>query len=78
MTTMYENVCGNCVDRIRVDISLTVHSRAIFKIVKLMCNVIKKNQMHTYEMSYKCQLCPTHTFATYIFVHSCHTYPQSF
>jgi hypothetical protein len=29
-------------------------------------------------MSYKCQLCPTHTVATYIFVHSCHTYPNHF
>jgi hypothetical protein len=28
--------------------------------------------MHAYEMSYKCQLYPTHTVATYIFVHSCH------
>jgi hypothetical protein len=34
----------------RVDISLTVHSRAI---LKSMCNDIKKNQMHAYEMSYK-------------------------
>jgi hypothetical protein len=42
----------------------TVHSRAILKIVKSMCNGIK-NQMHAYEMSYKCQLYPTHT-------HSCH------
>jgi hypothetical protein len=24
----------------------------------------KKNQMHAYEMSYKCQLYPTHTVAT--------------
>jgi hypothetical protein len=41
-----------------------------------MC--IKKNQMHAYKMSYKCQLYPTHTVATYIFVHSCHIYPQPF
>jgi hypothetical protein len=34
--------------------------------------------MQAYEMSYKCQLYPTPTVATYIFVHSCHTYPQSF
>jgi hypothetical protein len=37
MASMYENLCGNCV----VDISLTVHSRAILKIVKSMCNGIK-------------------------------------
>jgi hypothetical protein len=46
MTTMYENLCGNCAGRIeswdRVDISLTVHSRAVLKIVKSMCNGIKK------------------------------------
>jgi hypothetical protein len=41
---------------IGVDISLTVHSCAILKIVKSMSNGIKKNQMHAYEMSYKCQL----------------------
>jgi hypothetical protein len=41
-----------------------------------MC--IKKNQMHAYEMSHNCQLYPTHTVATYIFVHSCHIYPQPF
>jgi hypothetical protein len=51
---------GNC----RVDISLTVHSRATLKTVKLMCNGIKKNQMHANEMSYKCQFYPTHTVAT--------------
>jgi hypothetical protein len=45
----------------RVDISLTVHSRAI----KILINVqwYKKNQMHAYEMSYKRQLYPTHTVA---------------
>jgi hypothetical protein len=44
MATMYKNVCDNCVGRIEsVDISLTVHSRAILKIIKSMCNsVIKK------------------------------------
>jgi hypothetical protein len=47
----------------RVDICLTIHSRTILKIVKSMCNDIK-NQMHPYEMSYKCQLYPFHTFAT--------------
>jgi hypothetical protein len=41
MATMYENVCGNCVND-TVDISLTVHSHAILKIVKSMCNDIKK------------------------------------
>jgi hypothetical protein len=51
---------------------------AVQKIVKSTCNGIKKDQMHAYEMSYKCQPYPTHTVATYIFVHSCHTYPQSF
>jgi hypothetical protein len=34
--------------------------------------------MHAYEMSYKGQLYSIHTVAAYIFVHSCHTYPQSF
>jgi hypothetical protein len=48
----------------RVDISLTVDSRAILKIVESMCNDIKKNQMHAYEMLYKYQLYPTHTVAT--------------
>jgi hypothetical protein len=42
----------------RVDICLTVHSRAVLKLVK------SKNQMHAYEMSYKCQLYPTHTVTT--------------
>jgi hypothetical protein len=51
-------LCGS--DRVdNVDISLTVHSRAILKTVKSMCNGIKENQMHAYEMSY-----PTHTVAT--------------
>jgi hypothetical protein len=40
MATMYENLCGNCVGR--VDIFLTVHCRAILKTVKSMCNDIKK------------------------------------
>jgi hypothetical protein len=31
MATMYENVCGNSIE-------LAVHSRAILKIVKSMCN----------------------------------------
>jgi hypothetical protein len=65
MATMYENVCGNCVGRIEfVDISLTVHSRAILKIVQIKQQWYKKNQMHACEMSYKCQLYPTHTVAT--------------
>jgi hypothetical protein len=51
MATMYENLCGNSVDKDRVDISLTVHSHAILKMVKSMCIGIKKNQMHTNEMS---------------------------
>jgi hypothetical protein len=38
---MYGNICGNFVNH-RVDISLTVHSRAILKIVKSRCNGIKK------------------------------------
>jgi hypothetical protein len=42
MATMYENLCGNCVGR-TVDISLTVHSRAILKIAKSICNGIKKS-----------------------------------
>jgi hypothetical protein len=46
----------------RDDISLTVHSRAILKIVKSMSNV--KCQMHANEMSYNCQPYPTHTVAT--------------
>jgi hypothetical protein len=36
-----------------------------------MCNGIKKNQMHAYEMSYKWQLYRTYTVAT-ICAHSCH------
>jgi hypothetical protein len=48
---MYEHLCGNCVGSIAIDIdiTLTVHSRAILKVVKSMCNGIKKNQMHAYE-----------------------------
>jgi hypothetical protein len=45
----------------RVDISLTVHSRAIKIVINVQWH--KKNQMHAYEMSYKCQLHPTHTVA---------------
>jgi hypothetical protein len=41
---MYENLCGNLWWQLcrwnTVDISLTVHRRAILKIVKLICNVI--------------------------------------
>jgi hypothetical protein len=76
---MLENLCGNSVGRI-VDIFLTVHSGVILNIVKKIINVqwYTRNQMHPYEMSYKCQLYRIHTVATYIFVHSCHTYPQSF
>jgi hypothetical protein len=41
MATMFENLYGNCVGQShRVDISLTVHSRAIFKIVKSTCNTV--------------------------------------
>jgi hypothetical protein len=43
MATMHKNVCGNCVDRI----SLTVHSHAILKTVKSMCNDIKKSNART-------------------------------
>jgi hypothetical protein len=46
MTTMYENLCDNSVGRIE----LTVHRRAILKIVKSICNG-KKKQMHAHEMS---------------------------
>jgi hypothetical protein len=48
----------------RDDISLTGQSRAILKTVKSMCNGIKKNQIHAYEMSYKCQPYSTRTVAT--------------
>jgi hypothetical protein len=51
MATMYENLCGNCLGG-RVDISLTVHSRAILKTVKSMYNDIKK---------IKCTLMKCHT-----------------
>jgi hypothetical protein len=34
--------------------------------------------MHAYEMSYKWQLYLIRTVATWIFVHSCHIWPQSF
>jgi hypothetical protein len=46
----------------RVDISLTVHSRAILKTVKSMCNDIKK---------IKCTLMKCHTNATLPHPHSC-------
>jgi hypothetical protein len=36
------------------------------------------SKLRDYELSKKCQLYPTYRVATYIFVHSCHTYPQSF
>jgi hypothetical protein len=45
-----------------------VHSRTIFNIVKSMCNGIK-NQIHTYEMSYKCQIYHTHTVTILIHNH---------
>jgi hypothetical protein len=51
MATMYENLCGNCVDRIE-DISLAVHSGTILKIVKSMCTGIKR---------IKCTLMKCHT-----------------
>jgi hypothetical protein len=41
----------------------TMCENAILKIVKSTCNDTKKNQMHAYEISYKCQLYPTHTVA---------------
>jgi hypothetical protein len=65
MATMYENnLCANSVGRIEYDISLTVHSSAILKSRQLNAQWYKKNQMHAYEMSLKCQLYPTHTVAT--------------
>jgi hypothetical protein len=63
MSILYENLSGNSVGRIE----LTFHRREILKIVKSMCNSIK-NQMHAYEMSYKCELHSPHIVATYIFV----------
>jgi hypothetical protein len=60
MATMYENVCGNCVGRIELTFLLTVHNRAILKIVKSVYNGIKKIKMHAYELSYKCQLYSCH------------------
>jgi hypothetical protein len=49
----------------RVDISLTVHSRAILEIVKSMCNGIKKIKCTLMKCHiYKCQLYPSQTVAT--------------
>jgi hypothetical protein len=59
MATVYENLCGNCVGRI----DLTFHSRAILKIVKSLCNGIKKIKC-TLMKCQKCQLYPIHTVAT--------------
>jgi hypothetical protein len=60
----------------RVDICMTFHMRAFdFFFITLHINLTK---LRDYELSKKCQLYPTHTVATYIFVHSCHTYPRSF
>jgi hypothetical protein len=43
----YDNYVGKCMWQLRgeykVDISLTVHSRAILKTVKSMCNGMKKS-----------------------------------
>jgi hypothetical protein len=62
-------------DRFKNDI---FYERKRMKKLVLFWRTFKKNKMHAYEMSYKCQLYPIHTVATYIFIHSCHTYPQSF
>jgi hypothetical protein len=72
MAAMYEDLCGNCVG----EISLTVHSRAILKTVKSTCNGIKKNQMHAYEMSYKCQLYPI--YIVVILIHNHFESPNTF
>jgi hypothetical protein len=58
MATTYKNVCGNCVGRIEL-IFLRQFINAQFLKLSSQRAMIKKNQMHTYEMSKKCQLYPT-------------------
>jgi hypothetical protein len=47
---MYENLFGNSVGRIEW-IFLTVHTRAILKIVKSMCNGIKKSNARCNDLN---------------------------
>jgi hypothetical protein len=78
MATMYENLCGNCVGD--VELTFVWHFISVHLIFFLYhCTMIWQfSKLRGYELSKKCQLYPTHTVATYSFVHSCHIYPQSF
>jgi hypothetical protein len=64
MATMYENVCGNCVGRVesrgRVDISLTVHSRAILKTVKSI-HIVVFNDIRAVSVTFNMLLQIVHT-----------------
>jgi hypothetical protein len=54
-----------------VDISLTVHSRAILKIVKSMCNGIKKSNariFESYELTDDCFKNDTTAFHYFVFI----------
>jgi hypothetical protein len=78
MATMYENLCGNCVGGVElINIFMTFHVRAFDFFIPLHVD-LTIFKLRDYELSEKCQLYPIHTVATYIFVHSGHTYPQSF
>jgi hypothetical protein len=72
---MYENVCGWGI----VDICMTFHKRAFDFFIPLHID-LTLSKLRAYELSKKCQHCqlyPTHRVDRYIFVHGCHTYPQS-
>jgi hypothetical protein len=61
-----------------IDICMTFHKRAL-DIFLYHCTLIWQfSKLRDYELSKKCQLYPTNTVATHIFVHSWHSYPQSF
>jgi hypothetical protein len=57
MATVYENLCGNSVDRIEFIFFDSSLSRNFENCqVNVAMVDIKKNQMHVLEMPYKCQL----------------------
>jgi hypothetical protein len=70
MASMYENVCGNSVGGVELTFQL-FHMGAFDFFIPLYIDLT-----FDYELSKKCQLFPTYRVATYIFVHSCHIYPQ--
>jgi hypothetical protein len=68
---------GNCVRKFMwqlcgwgmVDICMTFHKRA-FDFFLYHCRLIRQfSKLRDSDLSKKYQLCPTHTVATYIFVH---------